>query len=60
MKARIINQNYTATSDVRVLARLPYTTRKPWLARIGPKLHKARTHEGALRWAEKQIRKGTA
>ena len=58
MKARIINQQYTATADMRVLTKLPYSMDKPWLGRIGGK--KFRTHAAAIRWAMKQIRKGKA
>ena len=60
MKARIINQQYTATADMRVLAKLPYSMDKPWLGRIGGKQKKFRTHAAAIKWAMKQIRKGKA
>lgn len=60
MKARIINQNYTATADMRVLTRLPYTISKPWLVSTNGKQKTFRTHTGAIRWAEKLTRKGKA
>ena len=58
MKARIINQNYTATSDMRVLTKLPYSMGKPWLASTGGKQKTFRTHPAAIKWANKQIWKG--
>lgn len=60
MKARIINQNYTATSDMRVLTKLPYSIEKPWLGRVGGKHKKFRTHAAAIRWANKVARRGKA
>jgi hypothetical protein len=60
MKARIINQQYTAASDMRVLAKLPYLMEKPWLVRVGWKSERLRTHAAAIRWAQKQFRKGKA
>jgi len=60
MKARIINQNYTATADMRVLTKLPYSIQKPWLVRVGGKHEKFRTHAAAIKWAQKRIRKGNA
>jgi len=58
VKARIINQNYTATADMRVLTRLPYSVGKPWLVSTNGTQKTFRTHDAAIRWAIKQIRKG--
>ena len=58
MKARIINQNYTATADMRVLTRLPYSIEKPWLARMSGTQKTFRTHAAAIRWTNRQLRKG--
>lgn len=59
VKIKIANMDYIYGGDGR-LTRFSEREDKPWTAYVGAKVHKFRTHAQAIRWANKQVRKGKA
>lgn len=59
MLSIIVNENYATTPD-GLLIPLPKWARinRPWRAMTGNKFKNFRTHADAIRWADKQARKG--
>lgn len=59
MKIKIVNENYDLGKDERLMP-LPAWARvsEPWRVERANKIKHFRTHAAAIRWADKQARKG--